>query len=445
MARLLLRHGANPKGTIKPTTTSAQDYYCKPAETWAANRWPLTPVQHAFWHSGFKACDRLLEAGLVLDKDTVLWMIRAVLDNGHKEAGADTRAALEFIEARAPDAWRAALRDPLCFTLALMRRWVDLATEFWGHGLELSGFSQKQDLDKLNSTWAAPFHGRAIPFDGPAKLGALCLDAAVTCDSHFLLDGLLKLGVGPIPPIALLTAVEDSANEILELLVKHGGLVHIKDDETGDDREFRIWNARDRVNGCLNPVRLAIQLGYNDSIRVLLKWSQPPVDPWFRSFYLLEACTMLDPETVVCLLEHPDMRPSEPDITGEIDVPLARLVRLADRLCSRYLPDERAFTGPQSILRNIKRWLACVAAFARVGVDAAVRDRAGKSALDYLGEHMAYVGKNRFRRQLAAELRSVGGVEVGDRADPAACYEALAAMEIDCQACKRRTGDSDPE
>lgn len=428
MARLLLRHGANPEDIMTPATKPATEDDCETAQMWAARRWPLTPIQHAFWDSDYEACDCLLEGGATLDEDTATWMIRVVLDHSFREV---SRPALEFIETRAPDARRAALRNPLCFTIALRKQWVDLATEIWGHGLELSGFSRTlEKVDDMHRPFPVPFHK-------PAELGVLCLDAAVRCGSHFLLNGLLELGVGPIPPSALLLAVESTSDKILELLVKHGGLVHIRDDETSDEggQEDDVdWH---HLHGCLNPLKLAIKRGYSRGVGLLLKWSRHPVDPWFRAFYLTEACTRLRPETLACLLEHPSMHLSEADITGEIDVPLARLVRLADKLCSRYLRHHRDFIGPQSILRNIERWVACVAAFARAGVDAGMRDRAGRSALDYLREHMEYVGKNRFKRHLAAELRSIGGVEVGGWADPAACYEALGTLDIDLEECGR--------
>jgi hypothetical protein len=37
-----------------------------------------------------------------------------------------------------------------------------------------------------------------------------------------------------------------------------------------------------------------------------------------------------------------------------------------------------------------------------------MKDRAGKSALDYLAEHMDYEGMNRFRNYLAEDLVSYG-------------------------------------
>ncbi len=418
MARLLLRHGASPEGIVKPWTKPGWSGGPNSSETWLARHWPSTPLRHAFWDSDYESCDRLLEAGATLDEETVIWMTRLVLEFGTEETHPDTRTALGFVETRAPDAWRAALCDPVCFAIALAREWLDLATEIWGHGLELSGFSR--------TLVASDLHGplSLIASNQPTALGVLCLDAAVRRRSHFFLNGLLELGVGPIPRRIMLDAVK-SPTDILELLVKHGGPVHISDKATSEDEV-----SRDR---CRNPLKLAIQLGYNSTVRALIKFSQHPIDPRFRAFYLSEACTWLDPVALACLLEPPSMRLVEADITGKVDVPLARLVRLADTLCARNKSHDPGFVGPQWVLRNIKRWMACVTAFARVGVDAAVRDRSGRSALDYLREHMVYVGKNRFKRQLAAELRSIGGVAVEDSADPAACYEALGAMKIDAK------------
>ncbi|KAK4153482.1 ankyrin repeat-containing domain protein [Chaetomidium leptoderma] len=167
---------------------------------------------------------------------------------------------------------------------------------------------------------------------------------------------------------------------------------------------------------------------------IMLKGSQGPIDPWFRYFYLREAFTFLRPATVACLLEHPSMHFDEGDITDEADLPLAYLVRHAGKICARIYFDQSENVGAGSRLENIKSWMGCVAAFAQAGVDPAMRDRAGRSALDYLGEHIAYLGRDRFRSRLASVLRSAGGLNTGDPLlDPAACYEALKGADIEAE------------
>lgn len=117
----------------------------------------------------------------------------------------------------------------------------------------------------------------------------------------------------------------------------------------------------------------------------------------FGFFYLREAYTRLQADTLACLLGRPSMHLSEADISrhpDECDMPLAHLVRNVEWICLTY---RTAFqgrdAGPRAKADNTEKWMRCVAAFAQAGVDPSLRDRQGKSALDYLGEHLALRGE----------------------------------------------------
>lgn len=143
-----------------------------------------------------------------------------------------------------------------------------------------------------------------------------------------------------------------------------------------------------------------------------------------------------------CLLEHECLlRASTVDDSGaagensatEIDVPLAHLIRNAERICGRIYQEHTPGTfirkpvqppyvkdyygRPPSRLQvrvdNVPAWMPCVAAFARAGADPTMeRDRVnGKTALEYLGEHLVYDGKGRFQQFLKAKLMALVGVE----------------------------------
>lgn len=51
-------------------------------------------------------------------------------------------------------------------------------------------------------------------------------------------------------------------------------------------------------------------------------------------------------------------------------------------------------------------WLDCVAAFAQAEVDPTMKDRAGRSALDFLTDHMAYSKPNIFKKHLQSGCRT---------------------------------------
>jgi hypothetical protein len=90
--------------------------------------------------------------------------------------------------------------------------------------------------------------------------------------------------------------------------------------------------------------------------------------------------------------------------------------------------------------------MQCVAAFAQAGVDPTLRTSRGPSALQYLGQHLAYKGPEQLLRHVRSELRAVAGleredvgiVEDGEREveveidldAAAACYEALKSLKI---------------
>lgn len=422
---LLVQHGADPESRITPSKEwiEANKRVRRPKR--AARHWPLTPMQNAFWDSDFAACQCLLEAGVVPNKEVVLWMFRLVLEETGMRDGQNTARALEFIKRLPTELRCASLRNPLCLILALQQGRLDLARDIWNLGPELSQFSEKRRTDSLT---------RCIPSFEDEKyieLGVACLDAAVREGAVSILEGMLELGVRPIPGSALLHAVSHSGDpRILKALVEHGGKIHIEDNETdgnGASQQRAHWH---EFAKCTNPMKLAIRQRNHPAIKTMLSCSPDPVDPWFRYFYLKEAYTLLDPTTLACLLEHTTMRFDEADITDKADLPLAHLVRNAERICSlprRPVPE----FGPQSRMDAVKTWIDCIAAFAQAGVDPTMRDRAGKSALDYLEEHMAYVGKARFRNHLASALRSDGGLDPEHKLGRAGSfYEALESIGI---------------
>ncbi|KAG7287613.1 hypothetical protein NEMBOFW57_007125 [Staphylotrichum longicolle] len=366
-----------------------------------------------------------LETGAAPSQETARWMIHLLLEDNPGKTHDDTQEALNFIKGL-PDEWRRAVfRDPFCLALALQHGWPDLAQESWGFGLELGQFSEK-----LRAAYFID-HFWADDDDDLAELGEVCLDAAVRNEATSILEGLLELGVKAIPPQALLYLIDDVDNlGILKSLVEHGGKVHIRDNETDGDGTFQQHPHWLEMEGCINAMKLAILRRDHSAIRTMLKYSPEPVDPWFRYFYLKEAYTLLEPATVACLLEHPSMRFDEADITHEADLPLAHLVRNVGKICSR--PGNPAVEyGPQARMDAVKIWIDCIAAFSQAGVDPTMRDRAGKSALDYLEEHLAYVGKDRFKNHLALALRLDGGLDPEHELGLAGCfYEVLKSIEI---------------
>ncbi|KAJ4300140.1 hypothetical protein N0V88_002809 [Collariella sp. IMI 366227] len=227
---------------------------------------------------------------------------------------------------------------------------------------------------------------------------------------------------------ALLTAVEKGNLKTIETLVKHGAKVHIRDD---DAEYLRCWKS---VDGCVNPVRLAIRQPNTPSIEVMLNCSTEPLTPWFRYFYLNEAYTTFNPAVVACLLRHPGMHLQQAGIDGGTDLSLAHLVRDVEKICAKGHQwdwnDGPGSFGPRLRMKQADEWMECLAEFADAGVDPTLRDSAGKSALDYLEEYMNYTGKNRFKNYLASRLRSAGGAVEGENLDAAACYGALKSFYI---------------
>lgn len=231
-----------------------------------------------------------------------------------------------------------------------------------------------------------------------------------------LLHNLLELGVRPIPSSALLLAIpkpgfSDRDTGQLECLLKHGAPVHVEDNATDGSGIHREYTGTEELYGCVNAVKLAIKWTDHECIRLMLTAAGDTIDSWFRFFYLKEADTRLFPATVACLLEFPSLHLHETDLSDTVDLPLAHLVRDAETLCSPLYGHSHSWFDPVSKLKNADSWVACVAAFSQARVDPSMRDRAGKSALDYLGEHLAYVGRNRFKNNLASQLRSQLGRE----------------------------------
>jgi hypothetical protein len=404
---------------------------------WPVPRYPSTAMEHAFWDSDLGACRRLLEAGAAPSEATILWMIRTVLEesSGHQRTQRHVQGALNLIDMLPAEPRCAAFRNPLCLMAALRVAWLDMAQKIWGYGPELSRFSSEK-VEVNDWTNPAPAPPRAS-----VEAGVFCLHWAAKAQAVSILEGLLELGVRPIPASALLVSfsAHDSSKfnpKILEALVKHGGTIHVRDDMSegdGNPPRHPAWQA---VCGCISPMKLAISIGDNEAIKTMLKWSQDPVDPWFRYDYLREACAELRPDTLACLLEHPSMHFTEADVTDETDLPLAHLVRHVERICKNYTrrhPVRGA--GPESAAWTLETWMRCVGAFARAGADPTAKDRAGKSSLDYLGEQLDYEGKTRFRRSVRDEWRDLVG-SVGVRPDPADCYAATKSLAHHaCSSC----------
>jgi hypothetical protein len=360
---LLLQRGANGKGgtmgPMKPWAKGAKQVVGDKLP----DRWPRTPLEHAFWDADFDACKCLVEAGLVPDQGTVLWMVRIVLENGQTRREGGTLAAFEFLDSL-PTKWRDIRGGSAsCLTLALRRGWLDLAQDLWAMGPELGEFSEKLRVGRW--TPVAP-----AAFSDEIEIGQHCLYAATIWDATSILDGLLEMGVRPIPSCALLFAVQYKMQDILKTLVKYGGRVHIKDRHTDGGVVGHVdYSTWEHLEGCINPLRLAIKKRNYDAIRIMLRESPTPIEPWFRHYYLREAYTFLDPSAVACLLEHPGMSLVQADAADaahnandeyqsvETDSPLARLVEYVGVICSTgplgYGSVE--FDGPASV-EKVRKW-----------------------------------------------------------------------------------------
>jgi hypothetical protein len=424
---LFLLHGGNPEAKMTPILDHDPHVYqdndkLVPTAQWGSGNWPLTAMQHAYWDADFELCQQLLEAGATPDQSTICWMIWVMLRDVKKgKEDPLTQETLDFIHKMPPELLSSAYRNPLCLALALKIEWFELAKTICDPGLELCQFSEKVQGNHWDFTDRCD--------EKLVELGMLCVQEAVRANATSILEGLLELGVKTIPNNALMHAIGNKNLTILERLVQHGATVHIKDKET--DSEGYRHHSSYREWGYVSPMKLAIMQSCHDSIGVMLRESQGVVDPWYRFYYLKEAYTRLQPATVACLLEHPSIHLNETDLADTIDLPLAHLVRDAEKICAAFCRVADAF-GPKSRLENGSRWVACVAAFAQAGVDPGMRDKAGKSALDYLKGHMAYVGLDRFKNHIAAQLRAqLSQEETHDGLDPLACYEALKKFKIE--------------
>ncbi len=434
IAPLLLQHGADPNQSMTRQDMGESPVAPPPLHRnpkWPVPRYPSTAMEHAFWDSDLGACRRLLAAGAAPNEATILWMIRMVLEesSGRQRTDRHVKGALNFIAMLPAEPRCAAFRNPLCLMAALRVAWLDMAQKIWGYGPELSRFSsEKVAVDD----WTSP---APAPPGALVEVGVLCLHWAARCQAGSVLEGLLELGVRPIPTSALLFSISvkdpDKGNpKILEALVKHGGTIHIRDDMSegdGNPPRHPTWQA---VFGCISPMKLAIFTGNDEAIKTMLKWSQDPVDPWLRYHYLRDACAALRPDTLACLLAHPSMHFTEADVTDETDLPLTHLVRHVEKICKNYPRRHPARgSGPESTAWALPTWMRCVGAFAHAGADPTVKDRAGKSALDYLGEQLGYEGKNRFRRSVRDQWLELVG-SVGRRPDPADCYAASKSSPV---------------
>ncbi len=429
IAPLLLKHGADPDQSITRQEMGDSPFSLpSPLRNPKVPipRHPLTAMEHAFWDSDLGACRRLLEAGAAPNETSIVWMIRMVLEESSTRQRKErhVQGALNFIDKLPAEPRCAAFRNPLCLMAALRMGWLEMAQKIWAYGPELAHFSsEKVEVDDLINPAPAP-RGDSV------EVGVFCLHWAARCQAASILEGLLELGVRPIPTSALLVSIPNHDEHkgcpmILEALVKHGATIHIKDDmsdDAGNPKRPPTWQAP----GYRSPMKLAIVIGNNEAIKTMLNHSQDPISPWFRSFYLREACAALRPDTLACLLAHPSMHPASTSVTSETDPPLTHLVHHAERICKNY-PRKHPVrgSGPEGLAWALPAWLQCVGAFAKAGADPTVKDRDGKSALDYLGEQLDYEGKNRFWRSVRDQWYELVGEKVGGRRpEPVECYKA---------------------
>jgi hypothetical protein len=206
-------------------------------------------------------------------------MLRIVLESGLTRHEGGALVALEFLDSL-PTKWRDMRGGSAsCLTIALRRKWLDLAQDLWAMGPELGEFS----AEKLLVGYWIPVAPAASSDE--IEIGQHCLHAATIQGATSILDGLLELGVRPIPSCALLFAVSDNRHGILKTLVKYGGPVHIKDRHT-DGGVVGYVNCPTWVHleGCINPLRLAIKQRKYDAIRIMLSESPTPIEPWFRHY-----------------------------------------------------------------------------------------------------------------------------------------------------------------
>lgn len=183
--------------------------------------------------------------------------------------------------------------------------------------------------------------------------------------------------------------------------------------------------------GCKNPLGFAIKMGNVASIRAMLTHFPGDIDPWLRCYYLMEACKRLGPAVIACLVEYPKMHVERSDLywlpdDTAVDVPLVYLIEHVGSICGLVNLSSDFCMGMMDRSEPIVWWIGCLSAFSKAGVDPRLRNKAGKSGLDFLGDLLVYMRKDRFMIRLAKELRAKFNLpEAVEQADKD-CKEKLA-------------------
>ena len=434
MAPLLLGHGGDPSARLMPTTKYGEGN----ARDWVESGWPATALQHAWWDGNIKLC-KVLTTGREIGKDTMIWMFellwKKLISSSYSRHPPIKSALLEqayqFLRALPVSAEDCPAKAAVSLAVALRLDHVQDAQTISEAGLTLEG------LQALVSGlgW---FYG-----EQHVGLGTICLDEAVRIGRSALAitEKLLGLGVKPSLSATTLLAVDKRDVETIVVLAKHGAEFNVKDDVAGEA------NAIDSIefgeHGCKNPLRYAIKWQDVASIRAILTNFAGDIDPWFRCYYLKDACNRLRPAVIACLLEYPKMRVEQSDLDSlpddmAVDVPLVYLTEQVGSICGLHY---RAFICRPAIkarLKYIDCWIGCLSAFSKAGVDPRLRIKAGKSGIDFLGDLLVYMGKDRFKIRLRNELRARSNLpEAVEKVDrdckeklALECYEALGLPEM---------------
>ncbi|KAK3987580.1 hypothetical protein QBC44DRAFT_118006 [Cladorrhinum sp. PSN332] len=442
MASLLVAHGADRGAKLVPASMFGEEA----VQEWEKYGQPTIALHHAFWDGNIELCKILCADGEV-EEDTMFWLFEFAWQKiGEEDLHTPINQMLldetyEFLKGLPVSAESSAAKKLGCLAIALRAGDLDSAQDILDEGLTLSEL-QTQVPGKR---WA---YGKER-----VELGTICLREAVAIRhrARSITKRLLELGANPFLPSILLLAVHKRDVETVALLAKYKVEFNIKDDVTGQEHDKYHENRmaldevdNDWIGGCVNPLRLAIKRGNVGCIEAMLANSPNHIDPWFRCYYLREACSRLRPPVVVCLLEHASMHVGEADLPVApddtvMDLPLIYLLQNVEKICAlAYLSENHNRVDITSRLERIGWWIACLAAFAKAGVDLGLKDKTGKSGLDYLADHIVYTGKDRFRTHLAKQLRVTAGIgapvtpEDKDRKETFAsmCYELLASPDV---------------
>ncbi|KAK4226729.1 ankyrin repeat-containing domain protein [Podospora fimiseda] len=358
--------------------------------------WPDTAMKHAFSDGDIELC-HLLAAGEV-NRDDVWSMLEHLWLEAGQLKGVDFELfgrAYAFLKSLSLG--NSVPNTAGCLAVALRTGRLDDARSI----MEADELSLEELQMKV--TWESSLMKDTAE---SIEIGILCLHQAATMPfsgpiKFSITQWLLELGIKPTCQ-TLLRAVSLRDLETIALLIKHGAVFNVADDETGMavDKDF---GERDVSRGCRNPLRLAIELGNIDIVKAILSNSNY-IDPHYRTYYLREACCRLRPRVVACLLDHPIMHIQEADLSQaladpdhpESTLPFIHLTQRAEFLCGTGYRSGLTFqVNPHSRLSFVDSWIGCVSAMAQAGVDPALKDwKTGKSGLDYLGSHLVYMGNS---------------------------------------------------